>query len=297
VWTGIPEKHIIEAANTILIRNLLLMLLALGVAILTALTLGKSAIITPINSLIKLTGKFSRGQLDARSDYQSGVDELLSLTKAFHNMAATLQENHKILRESEARFRHLMNKLDALVYVIEPNSRLVMFINEYGKKLFGDVTGRVCWKSIQQGLSGPCEFCPNKNSTDDKQSGDAYAWEGKNTITGKWFQGYSRTIDWPDGHKMVLLIATDITTRKEHELVKEALIEKLEKALSEIRTLQGILPICSFCKKIRNDEGYYEQIESYFHKHSDVDFSHTICPICMKKHYPEEYEDIYPTRE
>jgi hypothetical protein len=66
----------------------------------------------------------------------------------------------------------------------------------------------------------------------------------------------------------------------------------LQKALDEIKTLQGILPICSFCKNIRNDQGYYEQIESYIHKHSGVDFSHTICPSCMEKHYPEEYESI-----
>ena len=68
--------------------------------------------------------------------------------------------------------------------------------------------------------------------------------------------------------------------------------EKLQKALDEIKVLQGILPICSFCKKIRNDQGYYEQIEGYIHKHSGVDFSHTICPPCMKKHYPEQYESI-----
>ncbi|GAB6147316.1 ABC transporter substrate-binding protein [Desulfocicer niacini] len=67
---------------------------------------------------------------------------------------------------------------------------------------------------------------------------------------------------------------------------------ELRQALSEIKTLQGILPICSFCKNIRNDEGYYEQIEGYIHKHSGVDFSHTICPTCMKKHYPEEYASI-----
>ena len=63
----------------------------------------------------------------------------------------------------------------------------------------------------------------------------------------------------------------------------------LQGALDEIKILRGILPICSFCKNIRNDEGYYERIEAYIHKHSGVDFSHTICPECMEKHYPEEH--------
>ncbi|ACN16982.1 conserved hypothetical protein [Desulforapulum autotrophicum HRM2] len=66
---------------------------------------------------------------------------------------------------------------------------------------------------------------------------------------------------------------------------------KLEDAIADINQLSGMLPICSFCKNIRNDQGYYEQIEEYIHKHSGVDFSHTICPSCIKKYYPEEYED------
>ncbi len=71
---------------------------------------------------------------------------------------------------------------------------------------------------------------------------------------------------------------------------REELIKELQETLNEIETLRGILPICSFCKNIRNDEGYYEEIESYIKHHSKADFSHTICPVCMKKHYPEEYK-------
>lgn len=73
--------------------------------------------------------------------------------------------------------------------------------------------------------------------------------------------------------------------------------KKLTAALAEIKTLRGILPICSYCKNIRNDEGYYEQIEAYIHKHSGVDFSHTICPKCMKEHYPEVYDSIIDKKE
>ncbi len=83
----------------------------------------------------------------------------------------------------------------------------------------------------------------------------------------------------------------DITERKkaheELELKVKERTKELEKALDEVKTLRGILPICSYCKNIRNDEGYYEQIEGYIHKRSGVDFSHTICPTCFKKHYPE----------
>lgn len=83
-----------------------------------------------------------------------------------------------------------------------------------------------------------------------------------------------------------------MTERIRADEERESLIDELRKALSEIKTLRGILPICSYCKNIRNDQGYFEKIESYIHKHSGVDFSHTICISCMKKHHPEEYESI-----
>lgn len=64
-------------------------------------------------------------------------------------------------------------------------------------------------------------------------------------------------------------------------------ILKQKKAVEEIKTLRQILPLCSFCKKIRDDEGYWEQVDIYLHKHSQTDISHSVCPECMKKHYPE----------
>ncbi|MCB2181937.1 MAG: hypothetical protein KQH63_07920 [Desulfobulbaceae bacterium] len=97
----------------------------------------------------------------------------------------------------------------------------------------------------------------------------------------------------------------EVFTKISHILEKNSILEQkriqdqkeLQNRLDEIRTLRDILPICSFCKNIRNDDGYYEQLEAYFHKHSGMDFSHTICPECMKKHYPEEYESIVSKKE
>lgn len=68
----------------------------------------------------------------------------------------------------------------------------------------------------------------------------------------------------------------------------ETLITSLEQALNEIKTLSGLLPICSSCKKIRDDSGYWTQIESYVSKHTEADFSHSICPDCMDKLYGNE---------
>ena len=68
---------------------------------------------------------------------------------------------------------------------------------------------------------------------------------------------------------------TDITAQKQAE--------------AELKILRGILPLCSFCKKIRDDKGYWEQVDVYISKYSEVDISHGICPECMQVNYPEEY--------
>jgi PAS domain S-box-containing protein len=89
------------------------------------------------------------------------------------------------------------------------------------------------------------------------------------------------------GRKVLYSIIHDISEKKQLESEKERLNASLETAIEEIKTLKGILPICASCKKIRNDKGYWEQIEAYISDHSDAEFSHSICPDCIKKLYPD----------
>ncbi|WDN87113.1 hypothetical protein BuS5_00081 [Desulfosarcina sp. BuS5] len=74
-------------------------------------------------------------------------------------------------------------------------------------------------------------------------------------------------------------------------------ILNLQRALDEVKTLRGILPICSFCKKVRDDKGYWEQVDVYIYKHSQADVSHGICPDCLKEHYLVEYKVLYPDQK
>ncbi len=66
---------------------------------------------------------------------------------------------------------------------------------------------------------------------------------------------------------------------------------ELEEALAKVKLLSGLLPICASCKKIRDDDGYWQQVEVYIKEHSEAEFSHGICPDCMQRLYPEFYED------
>lgn len=83
------------------------------------------------------------------------------------------------------------------------------------------------------------------------------------------------------------LAQQEIERRKKLEKEKEGLIAELKQALTEIKTLRGFLPICAHCKKIRDDDGYWQQLEKYIQNHSDARFSHGICPDCIATHYPE----------
>jgi len=82
-------------------------------------------------------------------------------------------------------------------------------------------------------------------------------------------------------------IKIEIEERKRAQIEKDNLIVELKDALLKVKTLSGLLPICSSCKKIRDDNGYWNQIESYIKTHSEAEFSHSICPNCAKKLYPD----------
>ena len=75
--------------------------------------------------------------------------------------------------------------------------------------------------------------------------------------------------------------------RKQDEAEREQLIRELQNALTQVKTLSGLLPICSGCKKIRDDQGYWNRIETYISEHSGAQFSHGICPDCAKKYFPD----------
>jgi len=79
--------------------------------------------------------------------------------------------------------------------------------------------------------------------------------------------------------------------RKRIENEKAQIIAELQEALAKVKLLSGFIPICASCKKIRDDTGYWQQIESYIRDHSNAEFSHSICPDCTRKLYPELYPE------
>ncbi len=89
----------------------------------------------------------------------------------------------------------------------------------------------------------------------------------------------------------VLLLATDVTDRKRAEAERERVIRQLEAALAQVKTLSGLLPICGWCKSIRDDRGRWQRMEAYLTERSGAEFSHGICPGCAEKLKRETAEE------
>jgi PAS domain S-box-containing protein len=92
--------------------------------------------------------------------------------------------------------------------------------------------------------------------------------------------------------KGAIITTEDITERVQAEQDRINLIKDLRRALNEVETLRGLLPICASCKQIRDDKGYWKTVEEYFGQRSLVDFSHTLCPDCIKRLYPDLWEKM-----
>lgn len=100
--------------------------------------------------------------------------------------------------------------------------------------------------------------------------------------------GSFRWLRWnaaPDAARQgIYSVARDVTESKRAAEEREELVRELQTALEEVRTLREILPICSYCRKIRDDENYWHTVESYISQHTATRFSHGICPSCMAAH-------------
>ena len=90
------------------------------------------------------------------------------------------------------------------------------------------------------------------------------------------------------GRKLIFCVCRDISERKAALREREELITRLQASLDEIRTLRQILPLCAICKKVRDDQGYWEQVDTYIVKHMATDVTHSLCPECLERYYPEE---------
>ncbi len=110
----------------------------------------------------------------------------------------------------------------------------------------------------------------------------------KNTGEKRWHLTTKIPVKNSHGEVTSLVgISRDITDQKILEEQRDHYVQELQEALDKVTTLSGLLPICAGCKKIRNDEGYWQQVEGYIMEHSSARFTHGLCPECAKRFYPD----------
>jgi len=94
------------------------------------------------------------------------------------------------------------------------------------------------------------------------------------------------------GYDLHLQKEVELSRRREEHDARQRLLDEREKTISELKILSGMLPICSSCKKIRDDQGYWSQLEDYIHTHSQAEFSHSLCPLCAERFYPDLFPEL-----
>ena len=107
---------------------------------------------------------------------------------------------------------------------------------------------------------------------------------------GSW-KWLSWTCPGADENGLLYATARDITQQKADMAFRENLIQELRDALEQVKTLEGIIPICTYCKKIRDDKGFWDRVENYISQRTDAKFSHGMCPKCAVRYFPDIFPD------
>jgi PAS domain S-box-containing protein len=159
--------------------------------------------------------------------------KLLTQAARLKNEITEREKAEEQLRESFEQFRTIMDSLDALVYVADMDTYELLFINKYGRDIWGNIVGKICWKSLQNNQTEPCKFCTNEKLLDiNGEPTGVYHWEFQNTVNNEWYDCRDQAIRWIDGRLVRMEIATNITERKKEEENLRRTSEILENVFS-----------------------------------------------------------------
>ncbi|MBI5664431.1 MAG: PAS domain-containing protein [Nitrospirae bacterium] len=165
----------------------------------------------------------------------------------------------------------------------------IVYQNDKAKAIIGDHVGEYCYKAIEH-REGVCENCPLALTLED---GMVRTAERQNPVIDPPLIVEITTSALRDPSGEIIAgteVVRNVTDRKMLEKEKEKLIRDLAEALSAVKTLRGLLPLCASCKKIRDDKGYWMQVDEYISEHSEAEITHGYCPECERKHFPSNFK-------
>jgi PAS domain S-box-containing protein len=200
------------------------------------------------------------------------------------------------IKESETKFRSVAQSAKDAIITADKTGKIA-FCNAAAQKLFGYNEDRLIGKSISILMPERFREAHERGMARVVATGKSNLIDETIELFGITKAGSEFPVElslstWVSGdHTFYTGIIRDISERKQHEKERDALIDNLKKSLAKVRKLSGLLPICASCKKIRDDKGYWNQIEAYIRDHSEAEFSHGICPECSRKLYPEYHRE------
>ncbi len=169
----------------------------------------------------------------------------------------------------------------------------IKYQNDIHISLFGSHLGEKCYQAYSC-VEGPCEPCPILISF---RTGQIHSTEITKSVAGgiSYFEITASPLRDATGNIIAgIEVVHNVDLRKNLEQELKKNIHDLQEALANIETLNGLIPICASCKRIRDDQGYWNQVESYVSQHSKAKFSHAMCPDCSRRFYPDIGLDFGP---
>ena len=169
-------------------------------------------------------------------------------------------------------FERVLNGLDGYVYVTDPSTDEVLFINDNLRKNFdfgdGNGTGVKCWSVLQQGMTGRCPFCPNYQL--EKEPGKTIVWDMQNTVDGRYYRNSDKLIEWPDGRLVHMEHAVDITEVRAEAVAQQELMSNISRNFISISGSDLEKMICRTLKMVGEFMGYTRVLLSFYNEAAQV---------------------------
>jgi len=253
-----------------------------------------SAVTKPLHLLAVAAEALERGDMHARVPVRSS-DEMGQLARTFNRMAETRMQYEDALLAGERKLRNVTSHLAEGIYVIDQQGKIT-FMNPEAERLLGWTREELNEKGAHglihyrkaDGTLLPLEVCGMHTVI---KNGKNYTSDDEVFVRKDGTVFPIAVVASPILEKGKIVSAVtafrDISSQKELEQERLQLILAYEEALNSIKTLKGLVPICASYKKIRDDKGYWNQLEVFIQERTNAEFSHGICPECAKRLYPD----------
>ncbi len=199
----------------------------------------------------------------------------------------SIRDNAEALRRSEERYRRIVDTAQEGIWVIDKSGR-TLFVNKRMAEMLrapeGEIVGRSMGDFADEEIRSEIPGILERRRAGVREQYDVRLQRADGSDL--WaIVSATPLYDENGRHVGAMGMLTDISERKRLEKEREGLIVELRGALANVKTLSGLLPICASCKNIRDDQGYWKRIETYISDHSMAEFTHSLCPDCIRKLY------------